>query len=60
MADAVLNSLNTRQLRRASLREKTWKSVSGERAMMDDRGIIPRRIRREMWRLALKRKPRNP
>ena len=38
----------TRQLQRSILRAETWATFSWENALIDEHGIIPRRVRREM------------
>jgi hypothetical protein len=41
----------SRQQKRDTLRREEWAELSGERALRDDKGIIPRRVRRDMARL---------
>jgi hypothetical protein len=38
----------TRQRRRSIARAFAWNGMSGDEALRDDRGIIPRRVRRSM------------
>jgi hypothetical protein len=38
----------TRQQKRAEKRAKTWARFSGANALRDDKGIIPRAVRRDM------------
>ena len=52
----VLPNVTTRQRLRASDRAGAWGSMSGENALRDEHGIIPRRKRREMALALAKRK----
>lgn len=45
----------TRQRLRAALFMQLWKAISGPRALRDDKGIMPRRVRRSIMRAQAKR-----
>jgi len=45
----------TRQERRGNERGQTWFLMSGDHALTDSHGIIPRKVRRDMWQQAVKR-----
>ena len=49
-------SVWTRQSIRAEAFSKAWREMSGAKALRDQRGIIPRRVRRSMCRDLVKRK----
>lgn len=44
----------TRPFTRATVRAKIWAMVSGQNALRDDRGIIPRKVRRNIALLQFK------
>lgn len=49
----------SRQQVRARLRVVLWSQVSGESALRDDHGIIPRKVRRSMVKAKIKNLRRN-